>query len=108
MTFLALLLAGCRSELPSELAETCPDPAVTWADVEPIFLSECVECHSTALPVGARQGAPAFTNYDNPEVARVDGFLTWTMIVNARMPPVPLEEADARLIWTWLSCDGPP
>lgn len=104
-----LVLSACpmEQELPSELGECLP-PTVTWEQVQPVLDAHCNSCHSASLAEGERQGAPLLVNFDSPEDARTNGFLTWTVIQTDRMPPLgPLEHADALLIWDWLSCNGP-
>lgn len=106
-------LAGCDggasedSGLPVELGE-CPDDSVLWEDVAPLFAESCAGCHSSELEGADRQGAAELVNYDTPEAAYQNDFLTWSTIWSGQMPPAgPLDDADALLIWEWLSCGGP-
>ena len=108
--WLCLLLTACpgeEAELPTALGD-CGEPTVTWEQVEPVFADNCTSCHDSTLEEGDRQGASLLINFDSPEEARSNGFLTWTTIQTGRMPPLgPLENSDAMLIWDWLSCNGP-
>ena len=106
---LILLLLGCPPKgLPTQLEE-CPDDSVTWADAEPVFAEHCTRCHSSTLPDGARSGAPLLINFDTPEAALMQDFVAWTQITTGRMPiGATLPDEDALVIWSWLSCGGPP
>ena len=109
---IVLLLAGCPpgdEELPATLGDCPQDSTITWTEAEPVFTTWCADCHSSALEAGSRQGAPVAVNYDSPEDAAVNDFVTWTQIHQQRMPLTggPVPEEQAWIVWEWLSCGGP-
>ena len=119
---LLALLAACGAEddsgssggeetgLPAELGSCADGTALTWTEAGPIFGQRCAGCHSSALAGADRQGAPAPINYDTPEDAVVNAFVTWGSISSGAMPlpdAAALPAAEAAEIWEWLSCGGP-
>lgn len=103
------LLGGCEAELPSDLGPCEEGTELTWTDVDPIFAATCAPCHDSALATEAeRSGAPPEVNYDTPEAAANNGFLTWSEIWIGRMPKEgEISDEDALLVWEWLSCEEP-
>lgn len=94
--------------LPEELGDcdsTGPEP---WAAAGPVFAEHCTRCHASTLTGDARQGATPQVDFDTPEAAARDPWLTWTQVATARMPvdgpPVPFDHATT--LWRWLSCGG--
>ena len=88
----------CKVSAPT----TCPQPALRYSDVQPIFQQRCVGCHS-----GLTEQWP-LTDY--PHVA------SWYDIIQAQllsctMPPpdagVPITNAERMKILTWLHCGFP-
>ena len=88
----------CKVSAPT----TCPQPALRYSDVQPIFQQRCVGCHS-----GLTEQWP-LTDY--PHVA------SWYDIIPAQllsctMPPpdagVPITNAERMKILTWLHCGFP-
>jgi hypothetical protein len=81
----------------------CPDPAPTYADVEPIFTQRCVVCH-----MGSANGPWPLTNYGH--------IASWSddiraMLLTCTMPPpeerTPLPNAENLAILTWIRCGMP-
>jgi hypothetical protein len=108
--FASWLVGGCApDELPGDLGECPEDSDIGWSDVAPIFEAHCTRCHATTLTGSARSGAPEFVDFNTSNAAATNGFLTWSMIWTEQMPKAadPLTEDDARLVWEWLSCEGP-
>ncbi|MBA2321079.1 MAG: hypothetical protein H0V89_07985, partial [Deltaproteobacteria bacterium] len=60
----ALGLLGCRVDQPVDTVDTAvavcpPESWVTWDNfAEPVVTTWCLPCHSSALGVELRQGAP--------------------------------------------------
>jgi hypothetical protein len=82
----------------------CPDPAPTYADVEPVFTQRCVVCH-----MGSADGPWPLNNYGH--------IASWSediraMLLECAMPPpeerMPLPNADSLAILTWIRCGMPP
>ena len=82
----------------------CPDPAPSYADVEPTFRERCVVCH-----MGAADGPWPLTNYGHvaswgPEIR--------AMLLTCSMPPpeerMPLPNDENLAILTWIRCGMPP
>ena len=104
-----LFLAACPSaELPSDLGE-CPDgSSVSWEQVQPVFAENCTRCHSSELVTPQeRSDATEGFDFDSAEAARSSAWLVWSQISSGRMPNDAEFDADALLVWEWLSCDGP-
>lgn len=95
--------------LPIELGDCADGTALTWADVEAVFAAGCTSCHSTALTGEDRNGAAEFFDYDTPQAAINNAFLSWSMIYSGQMPKNtgPLPDDERWLLWEWLSCGGP-
>jgi uncharacterized membrane protein len=95
--------------LPDAVGD-CPDDAESsWADVEPVFAAHCTRCHDADLEGEERSGAPEHIHFDSAEDARLNDFLTWSMVWSARMPPDRdgMSDDEAWVVWEWLSCGGP-
>lgn len=105
-----LALVACGPEpLPDTLGD-CPDGnLVSWADVEAIFATNCARCHSSDLTGDDRNDAAEYVDFDSADSARVNDFLTWSMIWSEQMPPdqAGMSEEEAWIVWEWLSCGGP-
>jgi hypothetical protein len=90
----------CTVEAPT----TCPDPAPTYADVEPIFRQRCVICH-----MGSANGPWPLTNYGHMSSWRDE---IRAMLLTCSMPPpeerTPLPNAENELILQWIRCGMPP
>jgi uncharacterized membrane protein len=118
---LALLLAACGTEVPHDDGagsgsddHEMVDPnacETSYLDYEnfgaPFVIDWCRGCHSSAVPAGMRQKAPADANFDTLEQVR-----TWKDKIAARatgaspnMPPAggPSEE-ERQLLAQWLAC----
>lgn len=81
------------------LAPACPDPAPTFADVQPIFQARCVSCH-----YGAVGGPWPLEDYGHIAdwQSEVRGAL-----VSCSMPPPGMGEipdAERLAILNWLAC----
>jgi hypothetical protein len=81
----------------------CPDPPVTYGDVEPIFTERCTGCHA-----GVSGGPWALTSYGH-----VSG---WTVEIRAAMLSCSMPPADAGIemsvgereeILAWIRCGFP-
>lgn len=89
----------CMITAPTE----CPDPALRYADVEPIFQDRCVGCH-----VGVRGGPWALTSYMHAAAwfAEVRGAM-----LNCTMPPldagIEMPDEERERILTWIRCGYP-
>jgi len=83
---------------PSE----CPSPAVTYADVAPIFDSACATCHT-----GKGQDPWSLSDYNSvadwQELVRAE-------VLNCTMPPkdsgVHVSNEDRRKLLAWVRCGG--
>ncbi|MFZ5893458.1 MAG: c-type cytochrome [Myxococcota bacterium] len=101
---------ACSSSEPEDEACTvtaptaCPTPAVTYADVAPIFSTHCASCHT-----GIANAPWPFNEYkdaaDWQELIRAN-------ILDCTMPPkdsgVRLSNEDRLKILTWVRCGAPP
>lgn len=111
--FLAAALVACSSGSPSgvdygvhcelEAPTACPTPAVTYADVEPIFRERCIVCHSGE--VGAQWPLDTRSHIaDWEDTVRAGVLECW-------MPPVgsgvPMKEEERLAILTWIRCGLP-
>lgn len=91
--------AGCPNDVPA----SCPTPAPTWADVEPIFDAHCTKCHG---PGGVEASRPLDT-YDHVYAERTT---VLTKLHGCLMPPAPerpLSSDDRQLVLSWLVCRAP-
>lgn len=89
----------CAIEAPT----ACPDPAPTYAEVEPIFAARCVVCH------GGTPGGPwPLNTYGH--------VATWRDTIRAAlltcaMPPagadVSIDPNESELVLAWLRCGMP-
>lgn len=88
----------CEVEAPTE----CPDPPLTYADVEPIIERRCVECHDGVPPEWP------LTSYRHVADWNVE---IRTEMLRCTMPPresgleMPTEEREQ--ILTWILCGFP-
>jgi len=92
------------------LADDCPDAALAYADVAPIFDEHCTRCHSSTLAGPDRNGAPEGRNWDDPQSVRDTGVdYLWSRLFANEMPlgadPVPT--AQKLVLYDWLSCGAP-
>ena len=93
----------------------CPDPGLSYADVEPVFDEHCTRCHHSALAEGADRGfSPPGRDWDLPASIRAaTPALIWSRVYSGDMPlgaPYDLLEertADARALYDYLSCGAP-
>ena len=83
--------------------EDCPDPAPTYADIQPILDARCNSCHSDTS-----EGPWPLTSYQD--------VLDWWDLVrrdtlNCSMPPpdsgIVMTHAESKLILDWIACDLP-
>jgi hypothetical protein len=88
---------GCPNDLPA----SCPVPEPSFsADVEPIFQSHCVPCHS---PGGAVPDKP-FTTYAGISKLKTN---VLTQVYACKMPPSTapqLDEQQRAELLAWLVC----
>lgn len=89
----------CELEAPT----TCPTPAVTYADVEPIFKQRCIVCHSG--DVGAQWPLNTRAHIaDWEDTVRAGVLECW-------MPPVDsgitMKDDERLAILTWIRCGLP-
>jgi hypothetical protein len=91
-----------------------PCPAGSALDYDnfggPFILTWCAGCHSSALPAGSRQNAPASVNFDHVEDVRALAPRIWARAAdgNAQMPPAGgPSAADRALLGEWLACGAP-
>lgn len=88
----------CEVEAPT----VCPDPPLTYADVEPIIERRCVECHDGTPPEWP------LTSYRHVADWNVE---IRTEMLRCTMPPrdsgieMPVEEREQ--ILTWILCGFP-
>lgn len=108
------VLAACATGTPADSADTAPPADAecgTWASVgEPFVLTWCAGCHSAALPVERRYGAPEGLDLDTLDAVRAQraAFLGAALGDSPRMPPaggVPLAERETMA--AWLACGAP-
>jgi hypothetical protein len=119
---LVALLAGCGTDYvleeppPRDDGETpiaiepdaCETSYLTYDTFgEPFMLNWCRGCHSSSIPAGMRQKAPAAVNFDTLEDvrARKDRVAARAASVTATMPPVggpTIEERE--LLAEWIAC----
>lgn len=117
----AALVSGCGTEyvldeppppaddtpLPVD-AEACETSYLSYDNFgEPFMLNWCRGCHSSAIPTGMRQKAPAAVNFDTLEDVRTrkDRVAVRAASVAATMPPAggpTLEERE--LLAEWIAC----
>lgn len=90
----------CTVSAPLE----CPDPAVSYADVAPIFAQHCGSCH-TGMP-----GTPwSLRDYDHvadwQDVIRAE-------VLHCTMPPpdsgATISDEERLAILTWVKCGAKP
>jgi uncharacterized membrane protein len=82
---------------------SCPEPALTYADVEPIFAKRCVICH-----VGQEDSPWPLTTYSH--VADWNAEIRGA-VVSCIMPPpdagVAITDDERHDILTWIRCGFP-
>lgn len=88
---------GAPPECDVVAPTSCPNPAPTYADVEPIFRERCVGCHA-----GMPGGPWALTSYSH--VSAWVGEIRGAMRTCAMPPPdsgmqMPAEEREEILFW---------
>lgn len=79
---------------------SCPSPAPTFADVEPIFNARCVECHA-----GMPGGPWALTSYEH--VSAWVGEIRGAMRTCAMPPPdsgIEMPNEEREKILSWIFC----
>jgi len=104
-TFSFLACVACASSEPDEpctvTAPTeCPSPAVTYADVAPIFSTSCATCHT-----GKGKDPWSLSDYDSvadwQELVRAE-------VLNCTMPPkgsgVHVSNEDRQKLLAWVRC----
>jgi len=123
-----LVLAGCTTEVttPAPPANTsaeeesepipvdpdaCETSFLTYDNFgEPYMLDWCRGCHSSSVPAGMRQKAPASVNFDTLTDVRdfSDRIAARAASFNPTMPPAggPSEE-ERTLLAEWLACGAP-
>jgi uncharacterized membrane protein len=96
----------------NEMVEVDPDVCETsYLDYDnfgaPFVINWCRGCHSSAVPAGMRQKAPADANFDNLEQVRMWGDRIALRAAGTvpNMPPAggPSEE-ERLLLAEWLAC----
>lgn len=100
-----------QTGLPVELAASCPDDTLTYAEhAGPVLVQRCTFCHDSNLVGMDRNGAPESANFDTAQgVSSVGEALVWQRIRDGDMPlgGPTLPEDEARLLHAWLSCGAP-
>lgn len=94
--------AGPVAECSVKVPTACPEPAVRYADVEPLIASKCVSCH-----YGALGGPWPLTTYDDAadwkDTIRDD-------VLDCSMPPpdsgVTLSDDERLSLLSWVRCGG--
>jgi uncharacterized membrane protein len=91
----------CTVEAPT----ACPDPAPTFADVQPIIQSRCTPCHNGVDPDGPWPLVTYRHVADWADVVRDE-------VLTCAMPPedggIPMTDEDRTAILTWIRCGYPP
>jgi hypothetical protein len=91
------------------LSTTCPNPATTWAEVEPVIIKYCFQCHGEG---GIEESMFDYTTYAGEYKNRSEML---TQVYQCQMPPYdasPPTEAfptaqDRQTIVAWLVCGAP-
>lgn len=105
---MALAFAACggsapENTCPSDLPATCPDASLRYSDVEPLFATYCVRCHSAG---GQAQSRPLAT-YEDVFAQRSAAL---NQLYSCKMPlpgePAPTGPDRARLLG-WFVCGAP-
>jgi len=118
-SLLALAAVGCGNSKPVEelvqcgpitASTTCPSPAPTFAQIQPIVEKSCVPCHDgTMKDVVTGEDVWPLTTYD--DVAEW-GSIVKNSILECTMPPadgaVPITDAERSAIVQWVLCKTPP
>jgi mono/diheme cytochrome c family protein len=111
--FMALLV-GCSASADDSTAGLgeCPDGAQTQAQSgQFVLFGTCAGCHSSQLSGDDRHGAPAGSDFDQPEVIGAMADLIYARAHAGTMPPptsdVPrLSPAQVEALRVYLAC-GP-
>jgi mono/diheme cytochrome c family protein len=115
LALLALASAACSLGLPPPEGPAapaeCDEPgAPTYANFGGPFLqTNCTSCHSSALPAGARQGAPLSSNLDNADdiIDQMDRILVRTVEQETMPPAARTSDAERERLALWLECGAP-
>jgi hypothetical protein len=91
------------------LSTECPSPPVTWAEVQPLIVTYCFQCHGEG---GIEQSQFDYTTYAGVYRNRAE-MLTQTY--QCQMPPYDASppaaifptETDRQTIVSWLVCGAP-
>ena len=100
--------SGANEGCPA-LSTTCPTPATTWAEVEPVIIKYCFQCHGEG---GIEQSMYDYTTYAGEYKNRSEML---TQVYQCQMPPYdaspPTEvfptAQDRQTIVAWLVCGAP-
>ncbi len=113
-TAIALLLTACPTDGPDPapacssgcgvcVPDTCPDPSLTYAKVQPILAAKCVVCHHDK-----QQDAWPMTSAQAVKDKRDE---IHTVLQHCQMPPpeakTPLSKAESQQILDWIGCGMP-
>lgn len=101
----ALISAGCGT---GPLGE-CPPNSKNQQDLGSFVLyTTCTGCHSSSLTGEEREGAPAGSDYDNPELVRPQSEEIYEWVQSGTMPPdggLNAEQMEA--VRVYLACGAP-
>ncbi|MFT3710127.1 MAG: hypothetical protein QM817_21055 [Archangium sp.] len=112
-----LVVAGCPPPMPGydggydagpgevcmPVAPTmCTETQLRWADIEPVIVSRCFQCHDGSQPQWPLRTYSDVADW--ADIVRGD-------IVDCTMPPldsgVSMTNAERRLILDWIKCSYP-
>jgi uncharacterized membrane protein len=112
---LLFLLSACASqELAGEPSGAPCDAELNYADIAPLMVRYCGDCHGSSVPLEQRQGAPGNLNFDTEaglleHAERIDQLAAaGPLAVNRSMPPASHRrkpsDAERALLGEWLAC----
>jgi len=100
--------SGANEGCPA-LSTTCPTPATTWAEVEPVIIKYCFQCHGEG---GIEESMYGYTTYAGEYKNRAEML---TQVYQCQMPPYDASPPtaafpsaqDRQTIVAWLVCGAP-